>query len=172
MEVPGLGEVTKDERFGWYYSQPIAVPMLGGKPCRIVLEDYDGDERKEDFHVAIANFLSAPPSVLRDGDEPLFRYYKDCAEWVEGDLEPITNSDQLWSHVRIGDEPMLTRRANGDKGIYVSLDCNCDWEREHGLQIVLKNGLKINKLGPYDGHLTNSDSYDNPKLENVVYRGR
>jgi hypothetical protein len=63
MEVPGLGEVTKDEQFGWYYSEPMTVPMFGGKECRIVLEGYDADECKEDFHVAIANFLSGSPAV-------------------------------------------------------------------------------------------------------------
>ncbi len=52
MEVPGLGEVTKDERFGWYYSKPMPIPMFGGKECRIVLEGFDEDEHKEDFHVA------------------------------------------------------------------------------------------------------------------------
>ena len=81
MEVPRLGEVTKDEEFGWYYSKPIPVPMFGGKECRIVLEGYDEYERKEDFHVAIANFLSGSPAVLRGADEPLFRYYKDFEEW-------------------------------------------------------------------------------------------
>ena len=69
MELPGLGEVTKDERFGWYHSNLTPVPMFGGKQCRIVLEGYEEDEHKEDFHVAIANFLSGSPAVLRDADE-------------------------------------------------------------------------------------------------------
>ncbi len=54
---------------------------------------------------------------------------------------------------------MVTRRPYGDKGIYISVECGCDWEEEHGLQLVLKNGLKVNKLGGYDGHLTNSDAF-------------
>ena len=170
MKVPGLGEVTLDGQFGWYYSKPIAVPMLGGKMCRMVLEGYDEDERKEEFHVAIANFLAGLPAVLREADEPLFRYYKDFEEWWKQDGKPpIKNADELWKHVRLGDEPMVTRRPYGDKGIYVSIECGCDWEEEHGLQLVLKNGLKVNKLGGYDGHLTNSDSYDKKSLEKVIY---
>jgi len=171
MEVLGLGEVTKDEELGWYYSKPIPVPMFGGKACRIVLEGYDEDERKEDFHVAIANFLSGSPAVLREADEPLFRYYKDFEEWwLEDDKEPIKSADELWRQVRLGGEPMVTRRAYGDKGVYVSVECGCDWEEEHGLQLVLKNGLRVTKLGGYDGHLTNSDACADDRLEDVIYR--
>jgi hypothetical protein len=65
---------------------------------------------------------------------------------------------------------MVSRRAYGDKGVYVSIECNCDWEPEHGLQIVLKNGSEVTKVGPYDGHLTNSDAYADSTLEGVVYK--
>jgi hypothetical protein len=172
MEVPSLGEVTMDEESGWYYSQPLSVPMFGGRQCRIVLEGYGEDERKEDFHVAIANFLSGGPGVLREADEPLYRYYKDFEEWwLDDENEPIKPAD-VWHHVRLGSEPMVSRRAHGDKGIYISVECGCDWEEEHGLQLVIKNGLKVNKLGGYDGHLTNSDAFANDSLENVIYPER
>ena len=62
-----------------------------------------------------------------------------------------------------------TRRPHGDELVYISLACSCEWEQEHGLQIVFKQGLYINKVGPYNGHLTNSDAYGNDKLENVIY---
>jgi hypothetical protein len=86
----------------------------------------------------------------------------------EGYLE-IPTPEGVWKHIQFGTEPVVTRRAYGDKGVYVSLECNCDWEQEHGLQIVFKNGLGINKVGPYDGHLTNADAYAQDELEDVVY---
>jgi hypothetical protein len=54
--------------------------------------------------------------------------------------------------------------------MYASLECNCDWEEEHGLLIVFKEGREVSKIGPYDGHLTHSDAYGDPALEDVVYR--
>jgi hypothetical protein len=106
---------------------------------------------------------------LREADEPLFRYYKDFEHfWLEN-ANPIKSADELWQHVQLGSEPMVTRRPYGDKGIYISLECSCDWEQEHGLQIVFKNGLKINKLGGYDGHLTYSDAFNNAQFEHVIY---
>jgi hypothetical protein len=102
-----------------------------------------------------------------------FRYYQNCnSNWDPDDDEfvKIESPGDVWSHVRLGSEPMIGRRAYGDKGIYVSLECNCEWEPEHGLQIVFKDGLRVNKLGPYDGHLTNSDAYANDELEDVIYQ--
>jgi hypothetical protein len=57
MEIPHLGTFTKDHQFGWYYSSPIPVPVLGNIECRIVLEDYDEDEAKEEFHKEVLSCL-------------------------------------------------------------------------------------------------------------------
>lgn len=173
MQIPGIGPVTQENEFGWYYSEPIPIPVLGGKKCRIVVEEYDEDSKKDEFHAAIRNFLSIDESVLHECEPHVYQYYKDCNDhWEVGDEEYISieSPRDVWDHVQLGGEPIITRRAYGDKGIYVSLECNCDWEIEHGLQIVFKNGLKVNKVGPYDSHLTNSDAYGNDALEHTVYK--
>jgi|SRR5215831_16041181 len=172
MEISSLGLITKDDRLDWYRSQPLPVAALGGKICQILLEDYDDDHAKEDIHVAIKNFLSIDQSTLQEAEPYIFQYYLDC----NSDLSPededyliIDSPRDVWKHVKFGDEPIVTLRVYGDRGVYVSLECNCDWEIEHGLQIVFKNGLKVNKVGAYDGHLTNSDAYDRDDLEDIIY---
>jgi hypothetical protein len=173
MEIPQLGVMTKIADLDWHQSEPMPVAVLGGKICRIVVSGYDDDPRKDEFHAAIANFLRIPPSVLREAELHVFRYYEDCnSNWEPGDDEyvAIESPPEVWGHVRLGSEPHVQRRAYGDKGIYVSLECGCDWEPEHGLQIVFKNGLRVNKVGSYDGHLTYSDAYADDALEDVIYR--
>jgi hypothetical protein len=173
MEIRGLGVVRKDRRLKWYHrSKPIPVPVLGNKKCEIVVSRYDMDDDKEDFHVAIANFLSIPPSVLKEAAPHVFQYYRECkADHGRGEKRfvKIASAGKVFDHVRLGSKPIVQRRGYGDKGIYISLECECDWEQEHGLQIVFKNGLKVNKVGPYDGHLSNADAYDNKKLEKVIF---
>jgi hypothetical protein len=173
MEIPGLGVVTKDPQFGWYYSQPMSVSSLGGKVCRIVVAGYDEDSKKDEFHSAIANFLRLPPSALQEVSPHVFRYYQVCnSNWEPDDEEfvDIESPSYVWRHVQFGSEPIVRRRAYGDKGIYVSIECSCDWEPEHGLQIVFKNGQRVNKIGSYDGHLTNSDAYADDELEDVIFQ--
>ena len=48
-------------------------------------------------------------------------------------------------------------------------EANCDWEEEHGLMLVWRNGTTLTKVGGYDGHLTNVNAYANKKMINVVY---
>lgn len=172
MNVPGLGEVAKDDRFGWHYSQPIKVAMLDGKECRIVLEGYDEEPNKNDYHVAISKFLSSSASVMKEAEAYIYQYYQDTSSFFspsDQEFVAIDSPSEIWAHIQLGSEPIVSRRGYGDGKIYISLECNCDWEREHGLQIVFKGGNKVCKVGPYDGHLTNSDAFADRALENVVY---
>jgi len=173
MKIPGIGELFKDDRYGEYYSAPLSLSILNGQECRIVVEGYEEDPAKEDFNIAIANFISSPYSVLTDAENYIFEYYQDInsnLKSTDDEFLLIESPCQIWKHIQLGNEPVVSRRPYGDKGIYISLECNCDWEPEHGLQIVFKNGSKVTKIGPFDGHLTNSDAFANPNLENVVYR--
>ena len=77
MQIPGLGQVAADAELGWYRSQPLAVPVLGGTLCQIVLDGYDDDRQQEDFHEAIRTFLTLDPSVLAAATPAIFAYYRD-----------------------------------------------------------------------------------------------
>ena len=173
MNIPGLGEVAQDNNGTVSHKEPIPVPMFGGQPCWFMLEDYGDDPNTEEFHAAIANFLAADNFALKAAEPQIYHYYQDFTDhvWEPDDEERITidSPADVWAHIQLGSEIYVSRRDE-DKGIYFSLECNCDWEEEHGLQIVFKNGTAVNKVGSFDGHLTNSDAYADDSLENVVYR--
>ena len=173
MLIPIIGNMEKNERFGGLYSDPISLPILKNNECRVVLEEYESEESKDEVHEVIGNFVSAKFSVLEEAQDCIYQYYLDMKQlWLREnvEIEPIEAPNLIWAHIEFGSEAVVSRRASGAEEIYVSLECNCSWEQEHGLQIVLKGGNKVCKVGPYDGHLTNSDAYANPSLENVVYK--
>ncbi|SFR94385.1 hypothetical protein SAMN05216570_0978 [Dyella sp. OK004] len=172
MQIPGLGVVTKDDGLGWYISDEVRIEAFGGQACRVCVEGYAGDHDKDAFHEAIANLLSADERVLSAASPSVFAYYEDVRPYLSpsdlANLNIATPAD-VWSHVQFGSEVIVSRRGNGDRCVYVSIECNCDWEREHGLLIVLRGGRWITKVGPYDGHLTNSDAYGRSEYEDIVY---
>jgi hypothetical protein len=170
MNVPGIGELSQGECDGWLQSEPVPVPMFGGQLCRIVFDGYEGDARKEEHHAAVANFLAAGPAVLEAASDALYQYYREFEEyWLADGLAPLASAADAWKHVRFGPAAMVSRRSSGDRAVYVSIECECGWEIEHGLEIVLRDGSKVAKLGPCDGHLSNADAYGRPAFEDIVY---
>ncbi|WP_433495500.1 DUF6985 domain-containing protein [Micromonospora sp. CA-248089] len=173
MQIPDLGAVVKDADLGWYRSAPIPVPVLGGGPCLIMIDGYDDDPAQEDFHAAIRNFLALDHSALAAAASSIYDYYRDVMDILAvGDDEwpvEISGPEDVLAHVQLGNEPIVVRDSNGDQRVYVSVECECAWEPEHGLQIVFRDGATVTKVGPYDGHLTNSAAQTDDELDGVVY---
>ena len=172
LQVPDLGMVAHDDALDWYVSDPVAVPALGGHECAFALEAYEDDPDRGAFHRAIGNFLHAGAELLQAATPHVFRYYQNSrlhADPEDRDFPVIASAADVWRHVSFSDTIVVGRRPHADHGVYLSLECACDWEAEHGLQIVFHNGSHVNKVGPFDGHLSNADAFDDPSLEGVVY---
>jgi hypothetical protein len=173
IEIPLLGELEKDVFDDWLRSKPVSVRALGGEQFEFILVGYEDDDIKEEFDQAINNFLSLDEKILNKYESYIYQYYKDISIQLEPGSESyveIEKPEDVWRHIQFGDTPVVTRSTYGDEDIYISLVCSCDWAQEHGLQIVFKQGLYVNKVGPFDGHLTNSDAFANESLENIVYK--
>jgi hypothetical protein len=70
--------------------------------------------------------------------------------------------------VSFGGEFHVDRSAD-DGQVYVSIECACTWEPEHGLQLVFRGGRTVSKVGPFDGHLTNASAFGRHDLGGAVY---
>ncbi|WP_433788786.1 DUF6985 domain-containing protein [Actinoplanes sp. CA-252034] len=175
MHIVGLGAIVEDADLGWYRSEAVPVAVLGGAECRFALEGYADDSAPDDFHAAIRNFLALDRSAIEAAASSIFAYYRDVTDQVmadgdDGGCVAIEGPDRVLDHVRLGSELLVSRDPYGDQRVYVSIEGECDWEPEHGLQIVFREGVTVTKVGPYDGHLTNAAAYDDDRLEGVVYR--
>lgn len=170
IEIPGLGVLKLEREYGWYNSEPMPVGVMGESEFSFSVEGYESDDRKEDFDTAIANFLAAPPSVLLDASEAVFKYYHACKDYW-GEISDIKSANDVWRHVNFGYVVAVKRRPYGDRGIYLSITGACEWEQEHGLEIVFKNGLRVNKVGAYDECCTNSDAFGGEDRDDVVFAG-
>jgi hypothetical protein len=170
MYIRGLGEIAKDTQHGEFVSAPIKLAVLNGAVRRLVLEGYHSDPIPGEFHEAVKNFLSCSFETLQSVSRYVFQQYRDYLD-ADADDEyiDIPSAQQVWQHIQFDSDPIVMRRTHGDRGVYVSIACRCRWEPEHGLQLVLKNGERVTKVGPYDGHLSHSDAYNDASLEDVIY---
>jgi hypothetical protein len=172
VEIPGLGAAAYDAKSGWYESPALSVPVLGGAKCSFVVDGYAGDPAPSDFHDAIAAFLALDAAVLATAALPIFDYYLDVrSEFGDQDGFPlITVPDEVWQHIRYGQ--VTVGRGSGRDGdsVFVSVEAECAWEPEHGLQIVFRGGQAVTKVGPFDGHYSHASAFDSDDLVGVVYR--
>jgi hypothetical protein len=174
MDIPGLGPVTRDDEFGWYRGEPRPIGALLGATCEVVVDGYDDDPDPASVHAAIATFLALDDSALRAAAPSIFDYYRYIMADVEAEEDwdwyvEIAGPDDVLGHVTVGPEVMVQREPYGDGRVYVSVECECDWEPEHGLQIVFREGRTVSKVGPYNGHLTNASAYARDDLVDVIY---
>lgn len=177
MLIPGLGPVVADDEPGSYRSAPVAVPVLDGTPCRFLLEDYQDDPRPAEFHQAIGAFLALDPSALTAAAPAIFDYYRDVVRHYADHPEwafhvEIDGPDEVLGHVQFGDEPIVSRDWDGTERVHISVECECAWEPEHGLQIVFRDGRAVTRVGPVDGHLSNATAHGDERLDGVVYHRR
>lgn len=159
MEIPGLGPVVRDEEFGWLVSAPISVPVFGNASLPFNVEGYEDDPAQQDFHAAIRTFLALNHEALDEASPAAFAYYRDVADEVgedEEDFPRIAGPGEVWDHVLFSRHDVSVQRDGPGEPVYVSVECECSWEPEHGLQLVFRGGARVTKVGPYDGHLTNA----------------
>ena len=104
----------------------------------------------------------------------VYAYYRDIHYHVGGEtsLDPFmgvpSSPAAIWNFVQPR-EIYLMSGFDADPHHYVVAACDCDWEREHGLTLVWRDGTTLCKVGPSDGHTTNVDAFDDPSMQNVVY---
>ena len=153
-----IDEITlKRNKKGYEYrSAKLKLDVLFGKEVKLELDEYFiDDEKQADYLKAIQNLLVADKSVMLDAQDRIYKYYEESIiawGWAEGEYEKIEQASDVWKHISFGD--VIFSRNNTDNLIYASIESSCSWEEEHGLQIVIREGSTVNKVGPYDGHLT------------------
>ncbi len=170
MEIPYLGKCDADNDDDICYSDIIHINSFD-IDCEFIIEGYQQDDQKSDFHNAICNFINLTDDDLKNTEPYIHQYYKDYfnLNHEREKVVQIQHPKEIWDFITPGFEIYISRRYHGDKKIYISIECNCEWESDHGLQLVFRDGNQICKVSPFDGHLTNSDAYADSSLENVIY---
>jgi Domain of unknown function (DUF6985) len=146
-----LGPLKQDPNIPqWWYSKPVPVPFCSAKAIRFnVRSEADGDRYPPDVDEAVRNFLALTDQDRLAASERVFRHYRQSVSLIpETDLG-VSEPDQIWQHVR-PTGVCVDRYDEGDGLVYVRLVCECDWEEEHGLQLLFRHGTTITLVGEHE----------------------
>jgi len=169
MNIPAIGNLTPHPQIQkWLRSEPIEVPFFKNQKLQFVLADFkDSDE--EEINSAVVAFLRLGETDREKAAVHVYRNYEDMKGAVsEEDLGCTINSpNEVWGFVHPKDI-YVTRRRYKNKEMYVQLTAECDWELEHGLQIIFRKGSVLSRVSAQDGHLTYSDAYAVPEEQDRI----
>ena len=171
-----LGQLTQDDSFSnWWKSKPFEIPFFDNIELTISFMDCE-PENDIDFlkeaDQALTNFFKLN-SVDRNAISDLA--FKNCLYYLEEEgydevddsFRKLDDKNQIWKFIH-PTEIYVTRRPYKERDMYVQIVCECEWEQEHGLQLVFRQGKKLTRISDQDGHLTEADAYDKPDEEDEL----
>lgn len=154
-----LGRVRPDDYGDTWFADPLAVPYFDGLALRVLLQGVGpGDATRID--AALANFLALTPDDRLAASPAVLANCKEFLEAIGPDDEAdkamyaISDPAEIWQHVSGEELQIVKDDSDGEPSIYVALACHCDWEREHGLQLVYRDGKVVTRVSAQDGHVT------------------
>lgn len=171
-----IGTLFQNDQFDdWWESELIAIPFFNKKPLRIT---FMGLVPESDLNFineadqALKTFLAKKSS---DRIELSELAYQNCMNFLnevgydEADkpLWEINEKREIWNFI-YPQNMYVTRRNWRDKDIYIKVTCGCEWEQEHGLQLVFRQGKKLTRISDQDGHITEADAFDRPDKEDEL----
>ena len=169
MNISHLGNLTPHADIPeWLVSKPVPVPYFDGLELTFTLDGLE-DTDEPDVKAAIESFLKLSSADRLAASPHVFKNYKRIADLAnEENLGfTITSEHAVWDHVRPS-EVFVSRRSRRDRAIYVQITAECDWEPEHGLQIIYRRGAKLSRVSDQDGHLTYTDAFDLPEDQDRI----
>ncbi|MBL7782234.1 MAG: hypothetical protein JNM22_13510 [Saprospiraceae bacterium] len=171
-----IGKLIQNEGFDdWWESSQIEIAFFDHQKMKITFMNFNPEDDKEfinEADEALKLFLSKS-NADRLAISNLV--YNNCMDFLnaigydENDkpLWEIKDQHEIWNFVQPS-EIFISRRPYQDKNIYVDISCECDWEQEHGLQLVYRKGKHLTRVSQIDGHLTDADAYDKPDSEDEL----
>jgi hypothetical protein len=169
VNIPQLGPLHTDSRIPeWLVSEPVSVPYFDGQKLTFTLDGLT-EADTADAQNAVEAFLALGPAVRLAASPYVFQNYRRMADAVGDDAIEchVTRVEEIWAHVHPS-EIFVSRRPRRDELIYVQITAECDWEREHGLQLVYRRGSELSRVSDQDGHLTHTDAYDVPEDQDRI----
>ena len=162
-----IGRLKQTKEFPeWWKSDGVEIPFFDNKKLALTFMDFEPEQDLafiDEADQALTNFLKLN-STTRNSISNLA--YKNCMDFLdavgfdEADeaLRQIKDHNEIWSYIQ-PTEIYVTRRPYKEQDIYIQIACECDWEQEHGLQLVFRQGKQLTRISSQDGHLTEADAY-------------
>jgi hypothetical protein len=149
---PEIGELHANDLAEWE-TEPVSLPLFGGRALPIRIPD-DGNTGPLDEAVtnAVRRFVSLQAETLYERAvlDVLLANFEENREFFSPSAKQPADARELWKLVTPIDVSIMLSRESTPS---VVVECECEWEPEHGLQLVFNAGGQLRRISQYDGDL-------------------
>ena len=183
MQSKMIGELTKTQDWNtendWVSTKEIAIPFFDNTVHIVRFEKVLSTENYfEKAEEAIEDFFNFKPEIKAEAAQKAYDnwlyFNESCGfldnlavyeevenppDWMIHNIENLkhlsnlTSADKVWEYIHPEEIVVTKDRFGLDKEIYIQVLCRCDWEEEHGLQFVFKEGKELIRVSEDDGNL-------------------
>ena len=156
-----VGPLVRDAHFSdwWSTPEPVAIPYFDGLRMTVTFDGIDEANCLQEADAALRNFLKLS-STDRIADSPaVLANYKENLQF--SDIEPLELSEPsaIWAYVQPQHLAVTSETEGVERDFYIQIEGECNWEIEHGLALVFRQGRMLTRLSQYDGHLTEAHAF-------------
>lgn len=115
---------------------------------KIVFTEAENESYLTLADIALDSFMHLSISDRQIHSSKIIEIYKQNLIFEYTPRVEFKSDNEIWSFVY----PNIIILAQNEIGeILVLIECGCDWEEEHGLQLVFKNGQQLTRVSYNDG---------------------
>ena len=134
-----------------FESSPTAIPFFDNLPLIVLFVDVENRLYLDGADRVLQNFFSLNSIDRNKNSEIVYQYYTDTLKHGYSQPLNISHNQDVWKFIT-PNEIIIDWNENCD--FFLCVSCECEWEKEHGLQLVFKNGQILTRAGGHDGHFT------------------
>jgi hypothetical protein len=162
IELPLIGKLRQVSGFDeWWTRESVQIPYFN-EPLPVTVMDFHPQDPKQRLRFSkVSEALSA---FLNLGEVDRMRaselVYENCKEFIDAvgvdawnqQMADLHDPKMIWQFVH--PREVLISYSEERDAVFVVLSCECDWEDEHGLQLLYRDGKILVRVSQQDGHYT------------------
>lgn len=165
LDQPPFGRLQWNHDMRWWERDRFALPLFSGAEVELYIppaiaarEPMPAPER---LSAAGEAMLALTPEALAEITPHVWANYRSIAGASARGKADLGGFRAIWDYVR----PYTLTVQEHAGCAWLLFECDCGWNREDGLQLVLLDGWKWVRVSPYDGCLTDGEAAANPALD-------
>ena len=145
--VGQLTHIDYDPNF--FYSHPFPFRYFDNKELKIGFVEAEHQPYLDGADKTLENFVSLSSLDKAKHSDIVHHYYSEILKFGYTKPLDIKMTKDIWNFVTPTE---IIIHWDEDGEFYLCVSCECDWEEEHGMQLVFKDGLTLTRASVRDGH--------------------